>query len=256
MMWLWANSFAVCEGKGMLATTRRIRFLMRALVLYDVLKPMINAPCESSLGKAMASRPEMVGAVIWPYQCLGWGARVRLARIRDHYSVVDHIGGAIDFPVEGKLVLLDLAEIREGLHVVLDQPKWFMREGQLAINLFLHQTRLYSLVFSLGHGDDLAVFVGAIQGRDLEGILNEYRVLTKAAHGMRPRDLLIELFRMFCATLGIRYIFAVADAYRQHRSSYYGEESKKKLNVNYDEIWEDRGGIRTDRMFFQLHVDS
>lgn len=204
----------------------------------------------------MAQRPEAAGAVIWPYQCLGWDARTRLERIRNHCSIIDRIGGPIDFPVDGKMLLLDLDEIREGLQVVLDQPKWFMREGQLAINLFLGEDRLYSLVFSLLPDEGgIAAFIGAIQGRDLDGILDEYRTLTKAAHGMRPRDLLIEIFRMFCGALRVGRIYAVADAYRQHRSAYYGPDAHNKLNLNYDEVWKDRGGALVDPLCYELDVD-
>lgn len=257
MAWLWATSALVCEGKGLVVATRRLRFFISALAAYDSVKPMITAPRESSLGRLMQFRPEAVGAVIWPYQCLSWDVRTRLARIRDHYSLVDSVGGPIDFPVDGKLVVLDLTEIREGLYVVVDQPKWFIREGQLAINLFLNETRIYSLVFSMfQHGNDVGAFIGAIQGRDLEGILDEYRALTKASHGMRPRDLLIEVFRIFCATLGFTCIFAIADEYRQHRSPYYGKDSQKKLSVNYNEIWQDRGGTRIDPIFYQLDVNG
>src|SRR5262249_52191400 len=122
---------------------------------------------------------------------------------------------------------------------------------------FLNETRLYSLVFSLFRdGDVLTAFIGAIQGRDIEGILEEYRDLTKAAHGMRPRDLLIEIFRLFGQAIGLARILAVSDENRQHRSSYYGERASKKFNVDYNEIWEDRGGIRIDPMCYRLDVQS
>jgi uncharacterized protein VirK/YbjX len=256
MNWLWANSAAVCDGHGFVVATRRVRFVVRALAVYGSISPMINAPRNSPLGRLMERRPETVGAVIWPYQCLGWDARTRLARIRDHYSVLEIIGGPLNFPVDGKLSLLDLHEIREGLHVVLDQPKWFMREGQLTINLFLRDTRMFSLAFSLCYQENrLSAFIGSIQGRDIEGALAEYRELTKAAQGMRPRDLLIEVFRMLCAVAGVTDIFAVSNEHRHHRGRYFGNASKK-FSVNYDEIWTDRGGVRVDPMFFQFRVDG
>jgi uncharacterized protein VirK/YbjX len=152
--------------------------------------------------------------------------------------------------------LLDLGDVCEGLNVIVDQPVWFMREGQLAINLFLGDVRMYTLAFSLFHHDNaIAAFIGAIQGRDIEGALGEYRELTKAAHGMRPRDLLIEVFRMFCVELGVSEIFAVSDEYRHHRDQrYFGQLSTKKFSANYNEVWVDRGAVRVDPMFFQLDV--
>jgi uncharacterized protein VirK/YbjX len=256
LVWLWAISAVTCgDKKGIVLIARRIRFLFRALVVYRSLRPMIDAPGESSLGKLMRDRPQTVGAIIWPYQCASWKAFTRLARIRDHYAVIEKIGGAIDFPVDGQIFLLDLGDICEGYYVLVDQPEWFMREGQLAINLFLGDARMYTLAFSFFHrGNAIAACVGAIQGRDIEGALEKYRELTKASHGMRPRDFLIEVFRMFCAELGVAEIFAVSDQYRHHRDPYFGQASANKCSANYDEVWTDRGGVRVDPMFYKLGV--
>jgi uncharacterized protein VirK/YbjX len=147
---------------------------------------------------------------------------------------------------------LDLSDVRAGLRLVVDQPKWFMREGGLSLNLFVGCTRFYTLAFSFAsHGNKIEAFIGAIQGRDLDGAPEEYRVLTKAAHGMRPRDFLIELFRILCRSAGVSTIFAVADQYRHHRHSYFASNKQKQLN-NYDEIWRDRGGIQIDDLQFEL----
>lgn len=255
--WLWEQSGAVCAGRGAMLAAKRVRFVLSAFGVSDLVIPFIRAPNGSALRRLMQSRPETIGAVVWPYQCSAWDARMRLARILDHYAVVARIGGAIDFPVDQELRLLDLHNLREGLAVVVDQPKWFMREGQITINLFSGDTRLYSLAFSLFPADDgFDAYVGAIQGRDIEGALEHYRDLTKAAHGMRPRDLIIELFRMFCIMLGVREIFAVSDAYRHHRSPYFGKSTEKKSAVDYDEVWEDRGGVRVDDMTYRLGRDS
>ena len=66
---------------------------------------MINARRESALGKLMEIRPETIGAVVWPYQCSGWDARTRLARIREHYSVAQQMGDLLDFSPEDSITL-------------------------------------------------------------------------------------------------------------------------------------------------------
>src|SRR5215831_19630261 len=73
---------------------------------------------------------------------------------------------------------------------------------------------------------------------------------------MRPRDLLIEIFRLSGQVIGLTRILAVSDENRQHRSSYYGDSASKKINVDYNEIWEDRGGIRMDSTCYRLEVQS
>lgn len=229
--------------------------MIKALSYYGLLRPIINAPPGGALAKAIKARPETVGAVLWPYQCSAWDVRTRLCRIRGHYDAVDATDQVLSFPANATLNLLDLAEIEQGLRVTIDQPKWLMREGQLAISLFMVATRIYSLAFSLFQEADgrLVAVVGAIQGCgcELDDARGEYRRLTKAAHGMRPRDLLFEAFRMFCAEMGVNDIVAVADEYRHHRHRYFANEPNK-CSADYNEIWADRGGIRTNAMFYRF----
>ena len=197
-----------------------------------------------------------MGAAVWPYQCAGWTANTRLERIRNHYEALERINRIIDFPVDGKIELADLSEIRNGVKVIIDQPGWFLREGQLSINLFSNDIRIYTLSFSLFHDQDgISAFVGAIQGRDIEGIMAEYRDLTKSSHGMRPRDLLFEIFRFLCLELKVSKILAVADEYRHHKDrGYFGDRAPEKMRANYDEIWTERGGRRVDAMYFEFEV--
>ena len=255
LRWLWAVAPSVCEGSGFVIAARRVRFLVRVLTNYGLLKPIINARPGGALGKAIKARPEIIGAVLWPYQCSAWDVRTRLSRIRGHYDAVDAAGQLLNFPVDATLTLLDLAEITHGLRVAIDQPRWLMREGLLVINLFMAETRIYSLSFSVfqeANGQLVAV-VGAIQGSgcELDDACGEYRRLTKAAHGMRPRDLLFEVFRMLCVRMGVADIIGVANEFRHHRHSYFAN-GPKTFSTDYNEIWADRGGIRMNEMFYRL----
>src|SRR3982074_2075347 len=126
---LWSTSELVCGGKGLAADARRLRFCLRAIPVFDLVQQMVNTRRPSALGRLMESRPETIGAIMWPYQCLGWDAHTRLSRIVAHYSVIDKIGGPIDFEIDDELLLLNLHEMRDSLRVIIDQPKWFMREG-------------------------------------------------------------------------------------------------------------------------------
>ena len=256
--WLWDASILVCGQRGLVVHCRRIRFLRSALWNYNSVKRLIDAPRQSPLGRLIQYRPQTVGVVIWPYQCSGWDARTRVERIYDHYAVIEELGGVIDFPPNKQQLLADLGHVRDGFRIIIDQPAWFLREGQLAINLFLGETRIYTLSFSLFHHENgFAAFIGAIQGRDIDGILEQYRELTKASHGMRPRDLLFEIFRIFCSELGVVDIFAVANEFRHHNDQRYFHKSfAEKSRSNYNEIWMDRGGARVDPMFFHFGVDK
>jgi uncharacterized protein VirK/YbjX len=60
---------------------------------------------------------------------------------------------------------------------------------------------------------------------------------------------------MLCEAAGVSAIVAVSDEFRHQRSSYFGPH-EKEFSTNYNEIWADRGGIRTSPMFYSLDVVS
>ncbi|MDM7256056.1 MAG: DUF535 family protein, partial [Paracoccus sp. (in: a-proteobacteria)] len=152
-----------------------------------------------ALRRVLDERPDAIaGALIWPWLNAGWDTPERLNRIGQHYRVVDRLGGPLPFGTSESLVLADLSEIWPGLRVVLDQPVWFRREGGLTLNLFIEDFRAYSVTFAFseavpGRAPDL--LIGSVQGRAGEAMRPLYCDLTKAAHGIRPRDLLIAVLQ-------------------------------------------------------------
>lgn len=253
---LWQMSKQVYPNTSIFTVKNRLIFTVQASRIKKAIQPFLHAPSGSQINKLMTQRPETIGAVVWPYICHTWDAKNRLSRIEEHYRVVDSLYPKIDFPVDGALKLIDLGYVCENLHVVLDQPIWFMREGQLVINLFLDNVRIFSLAFSLAHeSGKMVAYVGAMQGRNIDGLLDTYRDITKAMHGMRPRDFLFELFRAFCRSVGVTKIFAVSDASRHHRGAYFGSKAKNgELTLNYDEIWLERGGVIENSDFYVFSV--
>lgn len=231
--------------------------MAKAVHLSNSLQPFLHAKEGSPIHRLIAQRPETVGAIVWPYQCKSWDAKTRLKQIEEHYSVIKEFYPTLNFDVNGALKIVNLGDLYENLHVVIDRPKWFIREGQLVINLFLANVRIFSLAFSFARESGKVVaYVGALQGRDLDGILDTYRKITKALHGMRPQDFLFELFRIFCRTVGVSRIFAVTDSSRHHRSSYFrNAEFLAKSTLKYDRIWFERGGTLETPDFFALGVE-
>ena len=233
------------------AYKNRLKMLAAALRHRASLASLLSAPPDSSAGRLLCERPEMVGILVWPYQCAEWSADERIARVLDHCSVIDEMGAPFVFSAFERLVLVELDDHLAGLRIVMDQPIWFMREGQLTLNAFVHSFRAFSLAFSF-HRDPagaITIVVGGIQGRSTGDPLALYRDITKALHGIRPRDLLVEILKMLARNLGVERILAVTDRQRHHRHPYFGLSS---FTTNYDEIWEDRGGVRLDDRFYLL----
>lgn len=208
-----------------------------------------------SLQRIMGERPELiVGPLVWPYLCSSWDIPERLDRVVAHYRALDRLGPPFPFAVTDKLILAELDAIHPGLRIVLDQPRWFMREGGLTLNIFAGDFRAYSLAFSLGESKDgtLYALIGSIQGRNTENAPELYRDLTKAALGVRPRDLLIEVCRMYCRHWGVQTLLAVRDARRHHHHPFFA--GKTIAPQDYDAIWQDRGGVEHDAEFYRLPI--
>jgi len=128
-----------------------------------------------------------------------------------------------------------------------------MWEGEVVISLFEESTRRYSLAFSLGsiNGETVA-YVGGLQGGGAENMIEIYRALTHALHGMRPRDFLFTSFRLLCRQLGVQRILAISERARLHRNPYF--KYKVGLFSDYDAIWKELGGVPLDNGFFEFGV--
>ena len=242
----------MAPGAGLSARLNAWRFRNAARRHAAALAPLLSADPASSIGQAIDARPELLSFVRAPYLCAGWSPDERLNRLTKHLSTLDRFP-PLNFAVTQAIELMPLAMIGDTYHVVIDKPMWFHREGVITINLFDRDWRLFSLVFALDPVDQgLRALIGGIQGRNFDDALDRYRDLTKAANGLRPRDLLIELFRLVCAQLGVTEIHAVADKGRQNRHPYFGKDVMRELPLDYNAIWQDRGGTPLDAWFYRL----
>ena len=232
----------------------KLRMLARGVGLGRTLRPLTDAT-GGAARRIMIERPQMLGALVWPYQCAAWGPEERLRRIAAHYAEIDALGAPFEFGIEERLVLADLGDLRPGLRLVLDQPRWFIREGGLTLNLFVDSFRAFSLAFSFCRDEAgrRAVFIGSLQGRNTDDALELYRTLTKDLHGMRPRDFLLEALRMLAHATATRRILAVAEAERHHHHAFF--KGAKVVTQDYDRVWEEREGVRLDATSWELPLD-
>jgi uncharacterized protein len=243
-------------GGGISARLKRLRFSFAAKRHAVAYAPLLAAPSASVMGQLVDDRPEIISFARAPYLCSGWSVDERLNRFKTHIEVLT-AHPPLDFRVAQSIELMPLGEISDTLHVIIDKPLWFHREGVLAINLFDDNTRLFTLVFAFEPAPSgLRALIGGIQGRNFDDALERYRTLTKQAHGIRPRDLIIELFRMVCAQAGVTEIHAISDRGRHNRHAYFGQPIMRPLALNYDEIWRDRGGEPMNEWFFALPLQS
>ena len=125
----------------------------------------------------------------------------------------------------------------------------------ITLNLFIDHERVFTIAFSFHKNKQgqVCAIVGAIQGRRMADITDLYREMTKKTYGIRPRDLMIEVFQMLCGLSGVKKIYAVSESHRQHKHRFYHFKDKPSIpSINYDEVWSDRSGIRCNNAFFEL----
>ena len=207
------------------------------------------------LASALKLFPQMHGAIYGPYINHAWPMERRLQTIDRHYRLLEGratiLAAAANQPTE----VIRLEEQMPGLHLVLDKTEWFLREGEVVLNLFLGDKRVLSIAFTLAREDgQLVAYVGALQGIHADNALQMYREITHAMHHMRPRDFLVVALRQFCAAMGVARILAVSSDARQHNSPFFGDSHKQKVMLNYDEVWSDQGGTPLDNGFFEIPV--
>jgi len=235
---------------------KTLRFGVAFVRHLPALMPLLLARRGSNLRRLVNTRPEIFRIVLTSYMAAGWNTRTRITRLIDHYNTAAKIGGLVDAPPDLLVDVIHLAPIDMRYRITLDQPHWLMREGPLVMGLFDGVHRIFHLGFCLATENGRRVaYIGSVQGRrEVDryniklDILDHYRIFTKAAEGMRPRDFLVEAFKMFCRSIGVDEIRAVADANHPQR------QTVGDVKLSYDEIWIERGGELAADGFFVLPV--
>jgi uncharacterized protein VirK/YbjX len=207
------------------------------------------------LTRALIRHPLIYGAIFWPYMSRKWPLKRRLASIDQHYRMLDGPAAIITHATFQDVELAQFDEDVPGLRLVLDKAEWFIREGEIVLNLFIEDRRIYSIAFTLGIDvDQPLAYVGALQGSNSRDALEVYRSITRALHGMRPRDVLLTALKLLCGELKIPRIWAVCRDDLVHNSPYFGDSHKDKILADLDQVWLEHGGTALDNGFIEIPV--
>ncbi|MHC8377639.1 DUF535 family protein [Pseudomonas sp. MDT1-16] len=247
-------------GYSLRALNNKFKMLILVVKNWSELK-LFFWRMSNALGKSGVEQlgGDCVGVVHWPYISRSWSSQNKLSVLASHYEVVTKSCPQLLLLGRNEsLMLSDLSAFAAGCSLVLDRPVWFMREGELVLNLFQGDLRIASIAFTLCRTDtELCIFIGAVQGIhkgvESDRSLSIYRDLTKDFEGLRPRSFLIEVIKYIAINIGVGRIYAVGDGYRHHRHPYFGAEKAKELAANYDLIWLEHGATPSEREdFFEI----
>jgi uncharacterized protein VirK/YbjX len=204
-----------------------------------------------NISKILTDEPHFLGLLVWPLVDARWTAKQRLQNLMLHYREAARLGELFQIVPRQIKSILKLDSLCESLEVCLENQPWFAREGQCTMSLFYAGERVYSVAFLLSEEDGKRiVYIGAVQGVKQSDSDDTYKLLTKAAHGMRPRDFCIALFLVLCDAMGVQKVLAVQNGNRQHQHRYFDATQRAAIFANYDEIWTENGAtLRPDGLF-------
>lgn len=243
-------------GKNWRLSLSRIKFWAAVILHSRSVVRLMSCNASASWLNTVRRRPESLGVLIWPYINSNWSVEKRVATLLSHHQVAMSCP-SLNIELDQAVTVLRLDHIFAKLSVVMDRPKWFMREGELSLNLFLGGERIYSIAFCLAnHQSRRIAYIGGIQGRNIPEVMNIYHELTKVMHGCRPRDFLIHLLFDFFKNYSVEMVYAISEGCRHHRHKYFGTSHKSANSSNYDEIWTERGGVLKDDGFFAFSLSE
>lgn len=126
------------------------------------------------------------------------------------------------------------------------------KEGLLSIIMELDGEPLYQIIFWLAKnkaGED-AVWIGAMQGPNMDKAKDVVKKMTKWCHGYRTKNLILYMLQAMVRTIGIKKIYAVSN-YGYYANNHV--RSDRKLKTNFGDFWLEAGGRETeDKRFYEL----
>lgn len=205
-----------------------------------------NAPLTREL--ARSARLEEV--LFRPYVNRYWGIGDRMRAIEDHYRHLADTASVLDIGdnVCRKIASLELEQ--QTLRLAVYRPHWMPLEGEMGLNLYLGDNRIYTVMFLLGDDGEgnTAMIVGCLVGWRNESAKDDFKALTKELHGVRPRDLILHMAKLVAAELGCTTLLCVSDD--AHRGSHWLSSATKQ--ASFDTYWNEHGGQLREDGFYAI----
>ncbi len=234
----------------------RCRFLLTAFIHRKKLNTFIRTIDAMGYSELINHEIPLLVVIYSPYIHNQWLVQKRLEVILSHYQLIKTMPNTLNLVDGQPRIFLDLTQYSPNTFIVLDKAKWFVREGELVLNLFKDELRLMSVAFTFSKlNDQLVIYIGAIQGKHAcSETLLMLKELSKAFEGLRPADLLLEILRAIAIDLGATEILAISDENRHHRHKRFSTLQNNLLKTNYNEKWIENQGVFLNNGFYSLPI--
>lgn len=209
----------------------------------------------------VAANPRLVFRAMTSYMSVRWGLTRRIKVIQDTYSLIARRGGflaeALQRPEGAVLARLDL-ERGVQARIRLGSDAQFRKEGELSVFLEVEgmEGSVTGMALSLEQEGEWVLRIGGMQGRK-GGEEETIKLLTKAMHGLRPKNLMILLAQELALVLGIPAIRGVGNAIQVFRARLNNPfVPKRKIRFDFDALWTEVGGVELEDGWFGLPLTT
>ena len=147
---------------------------------------------------------------------------------------------------------MPLDEILGEMRLVMCAESGQRKEGLAAIMFELsNEVPIYQILFWIArHENDWAMWIGAMQGPNVDDARELIKKITKKCHAYRTKNLILYAAQTVARNFGVKKIFAVTN------EGYYANNHvrrDRKLKTSFSDFWQEVGGIPTsDKRFYEL----
>lgn len=179
----------------------------------------------------------------------------RIQLVEEHMTyLTEHLKGdtAVDLYRKQPVELWQSQDEGDPLTLKLSYHPGQRKEGLLALTLFWRRIPLYQMIFWIAKDKtgSWALWIGAMQGPNIENSREVIKKLTKAYHGCRTKNLILHMTQEVARALGVAHIYAVTN------EGYYAMNHvrrDRKLKTNFGAFWAESGGTQcADARFYEL----
>ena len=233
-------------------------FLLRAMLHRRALKELVDffnaAPARSKLLELNAFPIEQATRAFF-YNKSTFSERVQL--VRQHYELLEKL-------LQEKYFLQISGTKWQPYTIwesVYEDKPWLAqlvfengqrKEGLLSLELNLGRDHVYQIMFWVGYNQsgEASLWIGAIQGPNMENAKDVVKKMTKACHGYRTKNLILYMLQAVARNLGLKKIYAVSN-YGYYANNHV--RADRKLKTNFGDFWLEAGGRETDdARFYEL----
>ncbi|MFU2318859.1 VirK/YbjX family protein [Rahnella sp. PCH160] len=222
----------------------RVKYAVRTLLHpLDTLKVLDKMASEPVWQEALSVQTKLPNKIHKPYLYLGLPSAGRANALVEHYEFVKNLTNAslknALLSAGGYTVTQFMGKEGESFRVVLGSIGKSEREGEANMFLYMDETRLAALTFSVVQRPEGAtIVVGGFQGAHRSTPHEVIKQATKSCYGLFPKRLLLESLQRIAEQTGVKHILAVSDTGHVFRSLRYRHRKKNVFVASYNEFWD------------------